>query len=42
MSLAARLEIHQFIDQLPLSRYQILIAILCAAVLFMDGFDAQA
>jgi AAHS family 4-hydroxybenzoate transporter-like MFS transporter len=42
MSPAARLEIHQFIDQLPLSRYQILIAILCAMVLFMDGFDAQA
>ena len=39
---AARLEIHQFIDQLPLSRYQVLIAILCAMVLFMDGFDAQA
>jgi AAHS family 4-hydroxybenzoate transporter-like MFS transporter len=42
MSPAARLEIHQFIDQLPLSRYQLLIAILCAMVLFMDGFDAQA
>jgi len=42
MNPAARLEIHQFIDQLPLSRYQVLIAILCAAVLFMDGFDAQA
>jgi AAHS family 4-hydroxybenzoate transporter-like MFS transporter len=42
MSPAARLEVHQFIDQLPLSRYQILIAILCAMVLFMDGFDAQA
>ena len=42
MSPAARLEIHQFIDQLPLSRYQLLSAILCAAVLFMDGFDAQA
>jgi MFS transporter, AAHS family, 4-hydroxybenzoate transporter len=39
---AARLEIHQLIDQLPLSRYQLLIAILCAMVLFMDGFDAQA
>jgi AAHS family 4-hydroxybenzoate transporter-like MFS transporter len=39
---AAPLEIHQFIDQLPLSRYQLLIAILCAMVLFMDGFDAQA
>ena len=42
MSPAARLEVHQFIDQLPLSRYQLLIAILCALVLFMDGFDAQA
>jgi AAHS family 4-hydroxybenzoate transporter-like MFS transporter len=42
MSPAARREIHQFIDQLPLSRYQLLIAILCAMVLFMDGFDAQA
>jgi AAHS family 4-hydroxybenzoate transporter-like MFS transporter len=39
---AARLEIQQFIDQLPLSRYQLRIAILCAMVLFMDGFDAQA
>jgi hypothetical protein len=39
---AAPLEIHHFIDQLPLSRYQLLIAILCAMVLFMDGFDAQA
>jgi AAHS family 4-hydroxybenzoate transporter-like MFS transporter len=42
MSPAARLEVHQFIDQLPLSRYQLLIAILCAMVLFMDGFDAQS
>jgi MFS transporter, AAHS family, 4-hydroxybenzoate transporter len=42
MSPAARREIHQFIDQLPLSRYQLLIAVLCAMVLFMDGFDAQA
>jgi AAHS family 4-hydroxybenzoate transporter-like MFS transporter len=42
MSPAARLEIHQFIDQLPLSPYQLLVAILCAMVLFMDGFDAQA
>ena len=39
---AAHVEIHHFIDQLPLSRYQILIATLCAMVLFMDGFDAQA
>jgi AAHS family 4-hydroxybenzoate transporter-like MFS transporter len=42
MSPAARLEVHQFIDQLPLSRYQLLIAILCGLVLFMDGFDAQS
>ena len=38
----ARLEIHRFIDQLPLSRCQLLIASLCGMVLFMDGFDAQA
>ena len=39
---ATRLEIHEFIDQLALSRYQIGVAILCGLVLFMDGFDAQA
>ena len=42
MSPAARVEVREFIDQLPLSRYQLLIATLCATVLFMDGFDAQA
>lgn len=42
MSPVARVEIHQLLDQLPLGRYQLLIVTLCAAVLFMDGFDAQA
>src|ERR1700694_632681 len=42
MSPAAPPESHQFIHQPPLSRYQLLIATLCAMVLFMDGFDAQA
>jgi AAHS family 4-hydroxybenzoate transporter-like MFS transporter len=35
-------DIRQFIDAQPLSRYQLLIAAMCAAVVFMDGFDAQA
>src|SRR5206468_6324290 len=30
------------IDQQKISRFQILVAVLCAAVVFMDGFDAQA
>jgi AAHS family 4-hydroxybenzoate transporter-like MFS transporter len=42
MSPAASVEIEQFFDRLPLSRHQLLVAILCAMVLFMDGFDAQA
>ena len=42
MNPAARLDIQQFIDQQPLSRFQMLIVALCGTVLFMDGFDAQA
>jgi AAHS family 4-hydroxybenzoate transporter-like MFS transporter len=30
------------IDRQRISRYQIMVAALCAAVVFMDGFDAQA
>src|SRR3954447_361397 len=35
-------DIRQFIDEQPLSRYQLLVALMCGAVVFMDGFDAQA
>lgn len=31
----------QFIDEQPLSRYQLLVASLCGMVVFIDGFDAQ-
>ena len=35
-------DIRQFIDEQPLSRYQLLVALMCGALVFMDGFDAQA
>jgi len=41
MKQAAVLDVRQFIDEQPLSGYQLLIASLCAMVVFIDGFDAQ-
>jgi len=38
---ATVLDVRQFIDSQPFSRYQILIAALCGLVVFIDGFDAQ-
>jgi AAHS family 4-hydroxybenzoate transporter-like MFS transporter len=38
---AAALDIRRFIDEQPLGRYHFLIAGLCAAVVAIDGFDAQ-
>ena len=35
-------DVRQFIDEQPLSRYQLLVALMCGALVFMDGFDAQA
>jgi AAHS family 4-hydroxybenzoate transporter-like MFS transporter len=35
-------DIRQFIDERPLSRYQLLVALMCGALVFMDGFDVQA
>jgi len=35
-------DIRLFIDEQPLSRYQLLVALMCGALVFMDGFDAQA
>jgi AAHS family 4-hydroxybenzoate transporter-like MFS transporter len=35
-------DIRQFIDEQPLSRYQLLVGLMCGALVFMDGFDAQA
>jgi len=37
----AVLDVRQFIDEQPLSPYQLLVAGLCGFVVFIDGFDAQ-
>src|SRR5207244_3350798 len=37
----AALDVRRFIDEQPFGRYQLLIAGLCAAIVFVDGFDAQ-
>jgi AAHS family 4-hydroxybenzoate transporter-like MFS transporter len=37
----AVLDLRHFIDQRPVGRYQFLVAALCAAIVFIDGFDAQ-
>jgi AAHS family 4-hydroxybenzoate transporter-like MFS transporter len=34
--------VQQFIDDRPLSRFQVSVAVMCGAIAFMDGFDAQA
>jgi len=34
-------DVRQLIDDQPVSRYQLSIAAICAAVVFLDGFDAQ-
>jgi AAHS family 4-hydroxybenzoate transporter-like MFS transporter len=38
---ATALDVRQFIDEQPFSRYQLLVASMCAMVVFIDGFDAQ-
>jgi AAHS family 4-hydroxybenzoate transporter-like MFS transporter len=42
MSDARVIEIGRLIDESPYTRYQLLVAILCGAIVFMDGFDAQS
>jgi AAHS family 4-hydroxybenzoate transporter-like MFS transporter len=37
----AVVEISQFIDQRRIGRFQMLVALLCACAIFMDGFDTQ-
>ena len=39
---ATTLDIRQFIDERPVGRYQVLVASMCALIVFVDGFDAQA
>jgi AAHS family 4-hydroxybenzoate transporter-like MFS transporter len=38
----AALDIRRFIDNRPVSRYQLLVAVMCGLIVFVDGFDAQA
>lgn len=42
MKQATVLNVRQFIDEQPFSRYQLMVVSLCAAVVFIDGYDAQA
>jgi len=42
MPSANSLDIRAFIDERPVSQYQLLVAVLCGLIVFVDGFDAQA
>jgi MFS transporter, AAHS family, 4-hydroxybenzoate transporter len=42
VSSTAALDIRRFIDDRPVSRYQLLVAVMCGLIVFVDGFDAQA
>ena len=37
----AALDVRRLIDDRPLSRFQLRIAVICGAIVFLDGFDAQ-
>ena len=37
-----RLDVRQFLDEQAFGRYHLLIVAMCASIVFMDGFDAQA
>jgi AAHS family 4-hydroxybenzoate transporter-like MFS transporter len=39
---ASVLDIREFIDERPVGRYQLWVAVMCALIVFVDGFDAQA
>jgi AAHS family 4-hydroxybenzoate transporter-like MFS transporter len=39
---SSALDIRQFIDDRPVGRYQLLVAVMCGLIVFVDGFDAQA
>jgi MFS transporter, AAHS family, 4-hydroxybenzoate transporter len=42
MQASAALDVGRLIDERPFGRYQLLVAIMCGAIVFMDGFDAQS
>src|SRR3954471_1629510 len=37
---AGTLDVRRLIDERPVSRFQVGVAVLCAAIVFLDGFDA--
>lgn len=39
---ASTIDVAAFVDEQPVGRFQIRLLLLCAAVLFIDGFDTQA
>jgi MFS transporter, AAHS family, 4-hydroxybenzoate transporter len=39
---AAAIDVTRFIDEQPVSRLQLRVALLCGVIVFVDGFDAQA
>jgi AAHS family 4-hydroxybenzoate transporter-like MFS transporter len=41
-TLARQVNVRQFIDEQPFSAYQVLVVVICAVLVAMDGFDAQA
>jgi AAHS family 4-hydroxybenzoate transporter-like MFS transporter len=41
MSGTPALDVNRLIDERPISRFQILIAVMCGAIVLLDGFDAQ-
>src|SRR5216684_6098362 len=42
MKQASVLDVQHFIDEHPLSRFQLSVAVLCGSIAFIDGFDAQS
>lgn len=40
MEPAGTLDVRRLIDERPLSRFQVGVAVICAAIVFLDGFDA--
>jgi AAHS family 4-hydroxybenzoate transporter-like MFS transporter len=42
MAATSAIDIRQFIDERPVSRYQLRVAVMCGLIVFVDGFDAQA
>ena len=42
MKQTTALDVREFIDAQPFSGYQLLVAVICGTLVFMDGYDAQA